>query len=493
MTSKHPELTDDVIRQARRLECELDSMFFNRYFFKSRTGAKMVVGQHHPIIADTLEKVVTGEITRLVVNLPPGYTKTEQATINFIARGLAINPRARFLHLSYSDVLALLNSSKTREIIKSTAFQTMWTCATKDDADSKKMWWLEEGGGMYATSTFGQVTGHRAGLMEDGFTGALIIDDPIKPADANSETIREAINNNYQETIASRLATEDVPIIVIMQRVHWNDLSGFLLRGGSGEEWHHLNLPVILDDSKPYPEENTHGIPIEHGLPNGWLWPAKHNAKHEKALRSHKRKWNAQYMQGPKKFDEEGALWTEALIQAARDMDQPWKLCRTVVAVDPAVSNDATSDDTGIVVAQGYTDGDFSVEADYTINSTTDAWAQEIMDVYKAHNCDAVVVEVNNGGDLVENVLRLKGFEGRVINVHAAKGKFARAEPVAALYEQGRVKHNGDLVELESEVMEYVPSSTKKSPNRLDALVWALWELAHLDEGFNEPAGAFGW
>lgn len=222
-----------------------------------------------------------------------------------IGRGLAKNNRARFMHLSYSHNLALLNSSTARGIVKSSAYQSMWPMALRDDADSKAMWWTEHGGGVYASSAAGQVTGFRAGHMEPGWQGALIIDDPVKPDDAYSETVRGGINDRFNETIKSRLAIETTPMIVIMQRIHYSDLSGYLLRGGSGEMWHHLNLPVIIDNSLAYPEENTHGIPIEHGLPDGWLWPYKHNESHRAALFSHRRTAEAQYMQRPRRFNAE--------------------------------------------------------------------------------------------------------------------------------------------------------------------------------------------
>ncbi len=259
---------------ARRIECEEDGLYFTRYFFKQRTGSRMIVAPHHRVIQQTLDRVINGDIRRLVINLPPGYTKTELATINMMGRGLALNRRARFMHLSYSHNLALLNSSTTRSIVKSAAFQRMWPMALRDDADSKAMWWTEYGGGVYASSAAGQVTGFRAGHMEPGWQGSLIIDDPVKPDDAFSETVRNGVNTRFNETIRSRLAIETTPIVVIMQRIHYQDLSGYLLRGGSGEHWHHLNLPVLIDNSEAYSSlypENSHAIPIEHGLPDGWL------------------------------------------------------------------------------------------------------------------------------------------------------------------------------------------------------------------------------
>lgn len=466
---------------ARKLECEEDGLYFSRYFFKQRTGGKMIVAPHHKVIQETLDRVIDGEIKRLIINVPPGYTKTELATINMMGRGLALNNRARFMHLSYSHNLALLNSSTTRNMIKSQAYQAMWPMSLRDDADSKAMWWTEHGGGVYASSAAGQVTGFRAGHMEDGWQGALIIDDPVKPDDAYSEVVRDGVNSRFNETIKSRLAVETTPMIVIMQRIHYHDLSGYLLRGGSGEMWHHLNLPVIIDNSQPYPEENTHGIPIQHGLSDGWLWPFKHNESHRVSLESHRRTFEAQYMQNPRRFNSEGALWNEGMISAAHALNIHRELARTVVAIDPQATNSDESDETGIAVASSYGGGDerqYSADADYSGKYSPNGWATKAMEAYKTHDADAIVIETNQGGDMAEDTLKNAGFKGRIIRVHASKGKYARAEPISALYAQGRVAHRGGLYVMENQMMEYVPSTAKKSPDRLDALVWALTELS---------------
>lgn len=476
---------------ARKLECEEDGLYFARYFFKQRTGGKMIVAPHHRAIQQTLDRVIDGEINRLVINVPPGYTKTELATINMMGRGLALNNRARFMHLSYSHNLALLNSSTARGMIKSTAYQSMWPMALRDDADSKAMWWNEFGGGVYASSAAGQVTGFRAGHMEPGWQGALIIDDPVKPDDAYSETVRDGVNNRFNETIKSRLAIETTPMIVIMQRIHYHDLSGYLLRGGSGEMWHHLNLPVIIDNSASYAEqypENTHAIPIDHGLPDGWLWPFKHNESHRIALFSHRRTADAQYMQRPLRFNAEGALWTESLIAASHAMRIEDDAARTVIAIDPQATNSDESDETGIVAASSYRGGKsriYSVDGDYSGKFSPNGWARKSMDAYTTHEADAIVIETNQGGDMAEETLRNAGFNGRIIRVHASKGKYSRAEPISALYEQGRVAHRGNLYTLENQLMEYVPTTAKKSPDRLDAMVYALTELSGGAGGIN--------
>ena len=117
-----------------------------------------------------------------------------------------------------------------------------------------------------ATASGGQITGFRAGRMEEGFTGAFINDDPVKPDDAYSNVKRNAINNRFNNTMRSRLAVESVPMINIMQRIHEDDLTGFLLKGGSGDYWHHLVIPTFLSEealSKPYPKDYTHGKAID--------------------------------------------------------------------------------------------------------------------------------------------------------------------------------------------------------------------------------------
>lgn len=482
------KLTETEMIAARRTEALNNGIFFNRFFFKQTFGSKMIVNSHHLVIQRALDRTMLPPddpefIPRLIINISPGYGKTLQAVINYIARGLAVDPANRFLHLSYSSALAMQNSAAIRDIVKSRTFQSMFPFYTKEDTDSKSMWWTEQSGGMYATAAGGQVTGFRAGHMNtEKFTGALVIDDPLKPDDAYYDTKRELINNRFNETIASRLAVETVPIIVIMQRLHYNDLSGYLLKGGSGEQWYHLNLPIKMDHSTVYPDEYTHGIPIDTSgiVPEGWLWDIKHNDKHEVALRSHRRKFAAQYMQAPMRRNEEAALWNEDILNLAKlnPFDSP---SRTVVSVDPAVTNNDTSDWHGIVVTSQHDKDQYTVDADYTCKGSPVDWANKAIAAYKKHKADAIVIEVNQGGDMCEQTLRNAGFKGRIIKVHAAKGKVARAEPIAALYEQGFVKHHSGLADLEEEMLDLDPISGKaggKSPNRVDALVWGLTNLS---------------
>lgn len=249
-----------------RYMLENDGIQFMRYFFKLREGNKLLINWHHLVIDYVLQAVIDGLINRLIINIAPGYTKTEQAVLNFITRGLAINPRAKFIHTSYSGDLAHDNSAKIKDSVESLHFQELWPMRIRADKKGKKRWFTEFGGGMMAAPAGGQITGFRAGRMESGFTGAFINDDPVKPDDAYSPVKRNSINNRFNNTMRSRLAVETNPMVNIMQRIHEDDLTGYLLRGGSGDIWHHLVIPAYLDEKflkAKYPEDYTHGIPID--------------------------------------------------------------------------------------------------------------------------------------------------------------------------------------------------------------------------------------
>lgn len=302
-------------RKQEVLAPEGKTLDFTRWYFPEREGMDFIEGPHHRVIGDTLDRVFTGDITRLIITVPPGYTKTEAAVVNFIAKGFHINPGARFIHSTFSDPLARENSDKILQLIALDGYQEVKTVTVRIDSSAKDRWKTAEGGGMLAKAAGGPITGFRAGTMDrTKFTGALVIDDPLKPDDAFSPTKRKNVNQRATNTFRSRLAHEGIPIIVIMQRLHSDDFVGHLLTGGTGEKWHHLNLPVVINNAEPYPLEWTHGIPIEHGLPDGPLWEEKHNAEEIEVLKADGYTFASQYMQRPVSiegalFDMEGFKW----------------------------------------------------------------------------------------------------------------------------------------------------------------------------------------
>lgn len=183
-----------------------------------------------------------------------------------------------------------------------------------------------------------------------------------------------------------------------------------------------------------------------------------------------------QELEGELLDDVPGALWQRNQLDGLRVKDMP-DMQRVVVAIDPAVTSGEDSDETGIVVCGRGIDGHGYVLADRTCRLSPDGWARRATTAYEQFKADRIIAEVNNGGDLVERVIRTVGSTYPYRAVRASRGKLTRAEPVAALYEQGRIHHVGGFPELEDQMCAYTPDGYDGSPDRVDALVWALTDL----------------
>lgn len=236
---------------------QADLYFFSRWMFFQRRRYKWLRGPHHKVICDALMRVFRGECKRLIINVPPRYSKTEIAVVNFIAWALGHVPDAEFIHASYAAPLAVNNSANVRSLLQHEAYQQVFP-ACRMASDAKSHWTTTEGGVMYAAGAGGTITGFGAGKHREGFGGAIIIDDPHKPDEAKSDVIRQGVIDWFQNTLESRKNSKDTPIILIMQRLHEHDLAGWLLDGGNGETWEHVCLPAIqADGTALWPEKHT--------------------------------------------------------------------------------------------------------------------------------------------------------------------------------------------------------------------------------------------
>lgn len=175
--------------------------------------------------------------------------------------------------------------------------------------------------------------------------------------------------------------------------------------------------------------------------------------------------------------DIPGALWKFELLDQAKKPFEYKYLLRTVVVADPAVSNHSTSDETGIIVASLTDTGHVVIQADLSGRYSPQGWATVVNDAYSDYRADRVIAEKNNGGDLVKFTLQTVNPHLPVKLISASKGKITRAEPVVALYEQGKVHHLGHFVELERQMTTYTGDGKQASPDRMDALVYACTEL----------------
>ena len=176
--------------------------------------------------------------------------------------------------------------------------------------------------------------------------------------------------------------------------------------------------------------------------------------------------------------ESDSALWTRALIEESRikPEDAP-PYFRVVVAIDPAVTSGESSDETGIVVAGATPDGHYYILEDATMRGTPEAWARKAVEMFRKWKCDRVIGEANNGGDMIEALLRQVDASIPYRKVTATRGKRVRAEPVSALSEQLRLHFVGnDFAQLEDQLVTWEPDSDK-SPDRMDAMVWAVSDL----------------
>ena len=174
-----------------------------------------------------------------------------------------------------------------------------------------------------------------------------------------------------------------------------------------------------------------------------------------------------------------GALWNrELLFKCEIDRDEVPPLSRIVVSVDPAVTNKTDSDMTGMVVAGIDQEGTAYVLEDHTDHYSPKEWAAKAIELYHEHMADRIVAERNQGGDMVRHTLQTEDENVPIKLVHASRGKMARAEPVSALYEQGKVRHVKGLNDLEDQMVQWEPLGSIGSPDRLDAMVWALTDLS---------------
>lgn len=364
-TGLHAPDIAEVKRERLKRKLLSSTRYFSKYFFRAREGSSWIDAPFHGVLFDTLDKVIRGEIKRLIINIPPGAGKTQTAVIDLIAYGLALTAgRARFLHITYSQQLAQLNSASARDIISSEEYQALWPIYCRDDTSGKGLWKTTERGGVRAASAGEPITGFRAGILfgtqdtfdddfdeflqelEDpeempyGFTGAMIIDDPSKPDDALSEVKRKFVNDRYTGVFRSRLAHEDVPVIVVQQRVHLEDFSANLLDGASGDMWHHLVLPAVVDHADP-PPEYSHQILIPHGMPEGSMWELKFPLSEMEKFMLDAYNWNSQYRQNPSALG--GALFKEAMFRGVSADDVPRLRWRFIVA-DTALTAKTSSD-----------------------------------------------------------------------------------------------------------------------------------------------------
>lgn len=404
----HPMLTNNGYVEASRLSVGEMIVCFEREkgsFSLDKITAITPVGD---------KDLVDIEVHRTHNFIGNGLVSHNTALVSqmFPAYGIALNPRSLFLHLSYSGGLTRENSVAVREIIKSKYFQNVFNVQFDKYVNQGAKWNTTVGGGEYATSMLGPITGFGAGRVEleydkdeeqaiddftakynpGGFSGAIIIDDPIKPDEALSDKIREKVNLRFETTIRNRVNSRKTPIIIIMQRLHEHDLCGYL-QEIEPDEWTVLSLPAIMTDA--------------HGNQRA-LWPFKFTIEElMKIKNANSYVFETQYMQNPTPM--EGLMYRPFKTYEMLPPRHAAKLRGCVT--DPA---DTGADWLCSICFDVHTDGYYVTDILYTkkpVEYTEQALAQMLC----KNETGVAFIEGNNGGRLfMRNVERItREYENR--------------------------------------------------------------------------------
>lgn len=435
------------------------------------TDGREMQAPHLDLIDAAFEQVAAGKPTKLLLTMPPRHGKSRRAARWAPLWFLRRRPEHRVMLASYSSDLADDHGRWIRDAILTYGPQLG----------------IGLRGGSTAANRF-DLTGTEGGLVAAGVGGGLtgkgahlaVVDDPIKDAaEATSPTMRKRLWDWWQAVLLTRIEPGG-SVIVIQTRWDVDDLAGRILAEES-DRWTVIDLPALA-----LSDDDALGRQV--GDP---LWPERydHDALAEIRRSVGERVWWSLYMQQPR--PQEGGVWkwpwiTQNRLSAAqlRGID----LARIVVAVDPAGGESVVGDETGIVAAAADRDGHLYVLDDRSGNRGADAWGRETCLLAIELRADAIVVEANYGGDMSRQIIHQAWQELQreqrtenmlmpaVLPVTAKHGKRLRAEPIAQLYEQGRVHHVGEWPILEQQMVTWVAGMD--SPDRMDAAVHALTQLA---------------
>lgn len=303
-----------------RAKSDASLLFFTRFWYRVLKGTNFIVNWHHDEICAELKRVENYEIELLNINIPPRFSKTEIAAVNFIARGIGMNPSGNYLYITASDELRAQTSVSIRDIVSHPYFQTMYGVVLKKDQNSKNLWRTTQGGGLKTATIFGQITGFGAGQMikhpsKDGsedleayireFEGCIVLDDINKTDDAEQENAaNDKVARTIFNTIMSRKNSKDTPLINIQQRSGMQDATQQLKDhyGENNPKAKFLVYPVLYN-----------GEPL-------WEW--KHDMQAIEELRLSPKTahvFETQYMQNPSPI--EGLIFPKGQLKRYKRTD----------------------------------------------------------------------------------------------------------------------------------------------------------------------------
>ena len=470
---------------AERTVKQRESLYeFLLYYWEQEKKTKLDENRHIKLICDKLEDVFYGRTKRLMINIPPRSLKTEIVSRAFIARWLGKQPNKKFMWISYSSGLAQDNSGDCRAIYESDTYLSVFPDRTplKDDQNTKQhrentKWWQ-----YYASGSTGTIIGKWADI--------IIIDDPLKTDDAMSDVIRIWVNNNYYNTIYSRLNNRvEWAIVIIMQRIHDDDLCWYLLE--AEKKWwdkrEKLVIKAIAEEDDEYRKKWESFFPKR--FPIEMLRQMQTGEETRTAF-------SAQYQQEPtnketQEFHEEWFKyhWTEALPTP--------KWLRVFTAVDPAFKQGQDNDQTSIITVW------FAEDRAYILDIsagkyTADVMQEKIIYHIKKREPEKVWIEAFQAQSMIltflKSELQKRWLYSNIEEIRQTWDKLSKLRKLVTLYRNGLIYHNMDCMELEAQLKKFPRG---KHDDIIDSLqmVYNLYELQpnatrfapqfHIDYDFN--------
>lgn len=434
---------------------------FMKYHFKKEKNREFFDEWVHHEIAKELQNVIDGKTTRLIINIPPRHGKTSLITEYFPNWALWHRPNLEIISTGYSSTLTQWFSQNAKDIYKSKTFNEVFPRRTpiRTDQDTKEYWKNESWWSYYATGTSGSITGKWANIF--------IIDDPIKPDEADSDIIRLWVNNWFDNTVTSRLNNplKDA-IIIIMQRTHENDLCGHLIEQMEkwyGEEWKVLSFPAIAIENE------------EHRQIWEALCPKRFPVEALEVLRQGRDdQFECQYQQNPvsERLQEFHKEWFRYYQQIPQ-----WG--RIFTTVDPAFSKKKTADQTVITTVK------FIEDTMYILEQTCwkynpDEMEDEIMRHAKVWNPETIWVEAFQAQTVVafslNNRLKKEKLYIPVEEIKQKQDKKAKIRALVPLYRNWLIYHNYDMQTLEEQLIKFPRWRHDDAPDGLQMALY-LYEL----------------
>jgi predicted phage terminase large subunit-like protein len=484
-------------KQALKHLLQTDFRQFVKFAFKIRSGGNFVFQPHHDLIIDVLQKVIKGDIMRLIMVIPPRHSKSELVSVMLSAFAYVQNRRSDIIQTTYSDSLCREMSTGVRDILFSEEFVDLFGFGLRKDMSALNDWGMTDGGKAHFIPTGGSLTGKGAGTLADGFTGLMVIDDPLKPEDAYSQARRSSVNNRYTNTLLSRLAKrKETPIVIIQQRLHDDDMIGYLLNGGSGEQFHYLMMPAILNHDTGSEEwykkqRYTHAIPITYdfGVAEGSeqaLWPTRVDLDELREMEEGDvYTFSSQYMGDP--VPAGGSVFKREWFNLYDEV--PHKDIQYIRIYADTAMKTGQHHDFSVLQAWAYTkNGDM-----YLLDMLRGKWeAPELLRTFlnfykkwKVNNklfryslqC-AVVENKASGTGLIQQANRVPGVLVR--EVQADKDKVTKAMSAAPVCQSGRVYIPADASWLDQfliEVCSFSPTMAHKHDDITDVLISACFDL----------------